>query len=341
MGQPEVILAIESSCDDTGIAVLQNGQILANVRATQIVHEKYGGVVPELASREHEQQIAAVTMAALEKADLALHDVTHIAYTQGPGLMGSLLVGSAFAKGLSIALDIPLIPVNHMHGHIMSHFIPSASNQEIPTFPFLCLVVSGGHTMIVKLTNHHELDIIGQTIDDAAGEAFDKTSKILGLPYPGGPVMDKLAKEGNPLAFQFPITNLAGLDFSFSGIKTAVLYFLRDNLKSNENFIEDNLNDLCASVQHTILSQLMNKLELAVKQTGITQIGIAGGVAANSGLRERLQAKSAEGWRVHIPEFQYCTDNAGMIAMSAYVNPTTSERDYHLKPEPRKKLVDA
>ncbi|RED23401.1 O-sialoglycoprotein endopeptidase [Flavobacterium cutihirudinis] len=312
------ILAIESSCDDTAAAVLHNDKVLSNVVANQLIHNQYGGVVPELASRAHQQNIVPVIDAALRKANIQKEQLTAIAFTQGPGLMGSLLVGSSFSKSLSLALNIPLIAVNHMHAHILAHFIDEEGFDK-PEFPFLALTISGGHTQIVKVKGFFDLEIIGETTDDAVGEAFDKSAKILGLPYPGGPLIDKYAKEGNPKAFTFTKPKVPGLDFSFSGLKTAILYFIQKNKQENPNFIEENLNDICASIQHTIIEILMDKLKLAVKETGITQIAIGGGVSANSGIRTTLkESESKYGWKTFIPKFEYTTDNAAMIGIVGY-----------------------
>ncbi|GAB3959171.1 tRNA (adenosine(37)-N6)-threonylcarbamoyltransferase complex transferase subunit TsaD [Spirosoma harenae] len=308
------ILAIESSCDETSAAVLVNGHIRSNIIATQLIHEQYGGVVPELASRAHQQHILPVVERALTDANLSKNALSAVAFTRGPGLLGSLLVGASFAKALALGLNIPLIEVNHMQAHVLAHFIENPK----PAFPFLCLTVSGGHTQIVRIDGPLVMTVIGQTMDDAVGEAFDKSAKLLGLPYPGGPLIDKYAKEGNPLAFRFPMSEMPNLDFSFSGIKTAILYFLRDHTKSNPSFIEQNLADICASIQHTLVQMLLTKLKRAVRETGITEIAIAGGVSANSGLRTALtQLGEAQGWNVYIPRFEYCTDNAAMIAMAA------------------------
>ena len=307
------ILAIESSCDDTAAAVLHNDKVLSNVVANQLIHNQYGGVVPELASRAHQQNIVPVIDAALRKANVQKEQLTAIAFTQGPGLMGSLLVGSSFSKSLSLALKIPLIAVNHMHAHILAHFIDEEGFDK-PEFPFLALTISGGHTQIVKVNGFFDMEIIGETTDDAVGEAFDKSAKILGLPYPGGPLIDKYAKEGNPKAFAFTKPKVPGLDFSFSGLKTAILYFIQKKKLENPNFIEENLNDICASIQYTIIEILMDKLKLAVKETGITQIAIGGGVSANSGIRTRLkESESKYGWKTFVPKFEYTTDNAAMI----------------------------
>jgi N6-L-threonylcarbamoyladenine synthase len=295
--------------------VIQDSKILSNIIANQKIHELYGGVVPELASREHQKNIIPVVSAALDVAKIHKNQLDAIAFTRGPGLLGALLVGVSFAKSMALALNIPLIEVHHMQAHVLAHFI----EEPRPQFPFLCLTVSGGHTQIVLVKDFLDMEVIGQTQDDAVGEAFDKTAKLLGLPYPGGPMIDKYAKEGNPLAFIFPKTEMPDLDFSFSGIKTSILYFLQNNLQKNPNFIQENLHDICASVQHTLVETLMQKLRKASKQTHIKEIAIAGGVAANSGLRNTLmQEAEKSGWNVYIPEFQYCTDNAAMIAMVAH-----------------------
>ncbi len=310
-----VILAIESSCDETSASVVRNGKVLNNIIASQAVHQKYGGVVPELASRAHQQNIVMVVHEALDTARIKPTDLDAIAFTRGPGLMGALLVGVSFAKGMALSLDIPLIEVNHMQAHVLAHFI----DDPVPAFPFLCLTVSGGHTQIVKVTDHLNMEVIGQTRDDAVGEAFDKGAKMMGLPYPGGPLIDKYARTGNPLAYTFPGTSIAGLDFSFSGIKTALLYFLRDEKQKNPNFIEDNLADICASLQHNLVKMLLERLKEAAELTGIREIAIAGGVSANSGLQKSLRELGAkQGWNVYIPAFEYCTDNAAMIAMVAH-----------------------
>lgn len=316
MSQKEiVILGIESSCDDTSAAVLVGRQVKSNLIAGQKVHETFGGVVPELASRAHQQNILPVVDTALKQAGLTIKDVDAIAFTRGPGLMGSLVVGTSFAKSLALALNIPLLDVNHMHAHVLAHMIEDGT--PCPSFPFLCLTVSGGHTQIVRVQSPLELEVIGSTIDDAAGEAFDKIAKIIGLPYPGGPFVDRLAAEGNPLAFSFSEPQIKDYDYSFSGLKTSVLYFLQKASKENPNFIEENKADLCASVQHTILNILFKKLIKAAKETGINQIAIAGGVSANKGLRNRLlETGKKEGWEVYIPSFEFCTDNAAMIAIA-------------------------
>lgn len=313
------ILGIESSCDDTSAAVLQNTFVLSNVIANQQVHEKFGGVVPELASRAHQQNIIPVINTAIQVANINKKDLSAIAFTRGPGLLGSLLVGSSFAKALSLTLNIPLIEIDHMEAHILAHFLQDEENKKVPSFPFLCLTVSGGHTQIVKVSDYFKMEIIGKTIDDAAGEAFDKAAKIMGLPYPGGPMIDKFAKEGNPNAFQFSEPRITGLDYSFSGLKTSILYFIRDRLKIDETFIEKNKSDLCASIQSTIIAILMKKLVLASEQTGIRNIAIAGGVSANSGLRQAMQDASIKNnWEIFIPKLSYSTDNAAMIAVAGY-----------------------
>ncbi len=316
--RPVFILGIESSCDDTSAAVSRDSEILSNITAGQEVHRLYGGVVPELASRAHQQNIVPVVHAALKKAGVTLADISAVAFTRGPGLMGSLLVGGSFAKALSLAKNIPLIEINHMQAHILAHFI-TEEGKESPAFPLLCLTVSGGHTQIVKMTGLFEMEVIGETIDDAAGEAFDKAAKIMGLPYPGGPLVDKYANDGNPLAFKFPHPKIPGLDFSFSGLKTSILYFIESQRKLDPEFTDHRRDDLCASIQETIVSILLEKLQTASRETGIKTIAISGGVSANSGLRKRL-LKEAEGmdWKVFIPKFEYCTDNAAMIAVSGY-----------------------
>lgn len=315
---PVFILAIESSCDDTAAAVLKDDQVLSNIVANQLIHNEFGGVVPELASRAHQQNIVPVIDAALKKANISKKQLSAIAFTQGPGLMGSLLVGSSFAKSFSMALKIPLIAVNHMHAHILAHFI-AEDDFEKPTFPFIALTISGGHTQIVVVRDFFDMEIIGETTDDAVGEAFDKSAKILGLPYPGGPLVDKYAQLGNPKAFAFTKPKVPGLDFSFSGLKTAILYFVQKNVTENPAFIEKNLNDICASIQDTIIEILMDKLKMAVKETGITQIAIGGGVSANSGIRKTLkEAEQKYGWKTFIPKFEYTTDNAAMIGIVGY-----------------------
>lgn len=313
------ILGIESSCDDTSAAVLRNTVICSNVIANQSVHNAFGGVVPELASRAHQQNIIPVIQTALHRAGITKEQLSAIAFTRGPGLLGSLLVGTSFAKSFAYALGIPLIEVNHMEAHVLAHFIEQPeAEKEVPGFPFLCLTVSGGHTQIVKMTDHFSMEIIGRTIDDAAGEAFDKAAKILGLPYPGGPLVDKMAKEGNPKAFNFSKPVISDLNYSFSGLKTSFLYTVRDGLKEDKQFIEKNLADLCASIQKSIIDTLMKKLIMAVKLTGIKNVAIAGGVSANSGLRAAIEEQRNNGWNVFIPEFQFTTDNAAMIAVAGY-----------------------
>ena len=310
-----VILAIESSCDETSVAICNNGKITANVIANQTIHQNYGGVIPELASRVHQQNIVPVVSQALKDAKLEKKDVTAVAFTRGPGLLGSLLVGVSFAKSFALALNLPLIAVNHMQAHILAHFI----DDPTPQFPFICLTVSGGHTQIVVVRDYFNMEIVGETLDDAAGEAFDKTAKILNLPYPGGPLIDKYAKEGNPLAFKFGEPQIKDLDYSFSGFKTSILYFIRDMEKTNPHFIAENLRDICASVQHSIVAILLHKLKKAAIQYGIKEIAIAGGVSANSGLRLSLQKLAEElNWNVYVPAFQYCTDNAAMIAIAGH-----------------------
>lgn len=313
------ILAIESSCDDTSAAVLHNNKVLSNVVANQEIHTQYGGVVPELASRAHQQNIVPVVHQALAKANIDKKQLNAIAFTQGPGLMGSLLVGTSFAKSFAQGLNIPLIAVNHMQAHILAHFIDDASQEE-PSFPFLAMTISGGHTQIVRVDNHFEMEVIGETIDDAIGEAFDKSAKILGLPYPGGPLIDKYAKEGNPKAFQFPKPKVSGLNFSFSGLKTAFLYFIQKQTKENPNFIQENLHDICASLQYTLIGIVIDKLKKASKETRINQIAIGGGVSANSGIRQALKdGEHKFGWKTYIPKFEYTTDNAGMIGIVGYL----------------------
>ncbi|MEI8007587.1 MAG: tRNA (adenosine(37)-N6)-threonylcarbamoyltransferase complex transferase subunit TsaD [Bacteroidota bacterium] len=317
---PHYILGIESSCDDTAAAVIADDVILSNVTANQDIHSSFGGVVPELASRAHQQNIIPVIHTALQKANIGKNQLSAVAYTRGPGLLGSLLVGSSFSKAFAMGLNIPLIEINHLQAHIMAHFIRNAGKTgSVPTFPFLCLTVSGGHTQIVIVKDHFDMHIIGQTLDDAAGETFDKAAKIMGLPYPGGPVVDKLAREGNPDRFSFSKPNIPGLDFSFSGLKTSFLYFLRDRLKEDPLFIENNKADLCASIQKTIVGILISKLDKAATETGIHDIAIAGGVSANSGLRAGLDGLGHQkGWNIFIPPLAYTTDNAAMIAVTGY-----------------------
>lgn len=320
MSEHITILAIESSCDDTSAAVMRDGLLLSNVTASQAVHEAYGGVVPELASRAHQQNIVPVVDQALKKAGVSREELTAIAVTLGPGLMGSLLVGVSFAKGLAISLGIPLIEANHLQGHILAHFIQEPDSQnEVPPYPYLCLLVSGGNSQIVKVNSYKDLEILGQTIDDAAGEAIDKCSKVMGLGYPGGPIIDKLARQGDPKAFHFSKPHIEGLDYSFSGLKTSFLYFLRDELKKDPNFIEHHKEDLAASLEKTVVDILMKKLEKAVKETGINHVALSGGVSANTGLRNAFKAKeSAKLWHIYIPKFSYTTDNAAMIAITGY-----------------------
>lgn len=316
--KPTYILAIESSCDDTAAAILKNNKVLSNIVARQAVHEEYGGVVPELASRAHQQNIVPVIDVALKKAGVNREELSAVAFTQGPGLMGSLLVGSSFAKSMAMALDVPLIAVNHMQAHILAHFIEE-EGFDMPEFPFLAMTISGGHTQIVKVTDYFTMEVIGETTDDAVGEAFDKSAKILGLPYPGGPLIDKYAQEGNPKAFPFTKPKVPGLNFSFSGLKTQILYFIQKKTEENPNFVAENLHDICASIQHTIINILMDKIKLAVKETGIKQVAIGGGVSANSGIRKTLkEAEKKYGWKTFIPKFEYTTDNAAMIGIVGY-----------------------
>ena len=315
-----VILGIESSCDDTSAAVLRDRVLLSNVIAGQDVHIKYGGVVPELASRAHQQNIVPVVDTALKQAGVQASEIDAVAFTRGPGLLGSLLVGASFAKGFSAGLGIPLIEVNHLQAHILVHFIlESGGEDHAPAFPFLCLLVSGGHSQLVLVKDHHKMEIIGRTIDDAAGEAFDKCAKLMDLPYPGGPHVDRLAASGDPLRFKFSKPRLEGFDYSFSGLKTSFLYFLRDQLKEDPGFIEKNRSDLAASLQYTIVDILMNKLKRAAKHTGIREIALAGGVSANSGLRSAISEEAEkQGWKLHLPAFRFTTDNAAMIGITAY-----------------------
>ena len=314
------ILGIESSCDDTSAAVLRNDVLLSNVTSSQAVHQSYGGVVPELASRAHQQNIVPVVDQALKKAGIEKEQLSAVAFTRGPGLMGSLLVGVSFAKGFARALGIPLVDVNHLQGHVLAHFIQEPDMQNaIPPFPFLCLLVSGGNSQIVKVNAYNDIEVLGQTIDDAAGEAIDKCSKVMGLGYPGGPIIDKLARQGNPAAFKFAEPHIPGLDYSFSGLKTSFLYSLQKWVKDDPNFIENHKEDLAASLEFTIVDILMKKLRLAVKQTGITHVAVAGGVSANSGLRNAFhEAAEKEGWTIYIPRFSYTTDNAAMIGITGY-----------------------
>lgn len=315
MAKNPTILAIETSCDETSAAVVHQGKVLNNIIATQSIHENYGGVVPELASRAHQSNIVPVVDAALKKAGVSRHQLDAIAFTRGPGLLGSLLVGTSFAKAMALSLGIPLIAVDHMEAHVLAHFI----NEPYPRFPFICLTVSGGHTQIVLVRDYLDMEVLGKTRDDAAGEAFDKIAKLLGFPYPGGPLLDKEAQRGDPQAFGFPQTNIEALDYSFSGIKTAVMYFLRDALKIDPDFVTNNLSDICASVQFTLVKMLLEKLSIAVEQNQVTQVAIAGGVSANSRLRQSLQELAqSQGWETFVPEFQYCTDNAAMVAITAH-----------------------
>ncbi|MGQ1908371.1 tRNA (adenosine(37)-N6)-threonylcarbamoyltransferase complex transferase subunit TsaD [Marinifilum sp. RC60d5] len=314
------ILGIESSCDDTSASVLKDGIIYSNIIANQDVHEQYGGVVPELASRAHQQNIIPVVHQAMEKAGVNADQIDAVAFTRGPGLLGSLMVGTSFAKGFAMSKNIPLIEVNHLQAHILAHFIDDVKNKyEHPEFPFLALLVSGGNSQIIIVKDHLDMEVIGETIDDAAGEAFDKCAKVMGLPYPGGPIIDKNAKLGNPLAFEFSRPKIQGLNYSFSGLKTSFLYFVRDKIKENPNFIQENMNDLCASLQHTIVDILMNKVKRAAKETGIKQVAIAGGVSANSGLQEALHSAAEKfKWKVFVPQLGYSLDNAAMVAITGY-----------------------
>ena len=331
-----MVLAIESSCDETAAAVSDNGRILSNIVATQSVHEHYGGVVPELASRAHQQHIVPVVHRALHEAKVTKTMLSAVAYTQGPGLLGSLLVGASFAKSLAWGLGVPLMGVNHMRAHILAHFI----EEPRPVFPFLCLTVSGGHTQLVRIDDYLAMEVIGQTQDDAVGEAFDKIAKLLSLPYPGGPQIDRWAQSGNPYAFTFSETQMPGLDYSFSGIKTAFLNFLHHHKQRHSPFVEENLSDICASVQRTLIDMLLQKLVRAVEQTGIRQVAIAGGVSANTGLRQAIQAVAQEkGWTTYIPKFEYCTDNAAMIATTAYYQYQAGAfGDLRASPDPRMKM---
>jgi N6-L-threonylcarbamoyladenine synthase len=327
------ILAIESSCDETSAAVIRNGQLLSNVVASQEIHRLYGGIVPELASRAHQQNIIPVVNQSLTIANIQKNDVTAVACTTGPGLLGALLVGVSFAKTMATALNVPMIEVNHMRAHILAHFIEDPK----PSFPFLCLTVSGGHTQIVLVKSPYDMTVIGQTQDDAVGEAFDKTAKLLGLPYPGGPLIDKYAAQGNPNAYTFPNIDVPGLNYSFSGIKTAILYFLKDKEKQQADFVEKNLPDICASVQQALLDILFRKLQRAVRETGIKRVAIAGGVSANKGLRAALERKRLEeSWEIFIPDFEFCTDNAAMIAMAAHFEYERKNfASWDVSPDPR------
>ncbi|MBR5925148.1 MAG: tRNA (adenosine(37)-N6)-threonylcarbamoyltransferase complex transferase subunit TsaD [Bacteroidales bacterium] len=324
----DIILGIESSCDDTSAAVIADGWLLSNVIASQDVHKAYGGVVPELASRAHEQNIVPVVSEALSRAGISASDLTAIAFTRGPGLLGSLLVGTSFAKALGLALDIPIVEVNHLQGHILASFVKEKDKPVVqPAFPYLCLLVSGGNSQIVRVNSPLEFEILGQTIDDAVGEAFDKCSKMMGLGYPGGPVIDRLAKLGDPLKYKFAKPHIPGLDYSFSGVKTSLLYFVRDELAKDPEFMEKNKEDICASFQKTLIDILMDKLVKAAKQTGIREIAIGGGVSANSGLRSRvLEEGRRRGWKTYLPEFKFTTDNAAMIAIAGYYHYLAGER---------------
>ena len=324
----DIILGIESSCDDTSAAVIRDGCLLSNVIASQDVHKAYGGVIPELASRAHQQNIVPVVSQAIDRAGITKADITAIAFTRGPGLLGSLLVGTSFAKALSIALDRPLIEVNHLQGHILANFVKQHGKENsAPQFPYLCLLVSGGNSQIVRVDSPLEYEILGQTIDDAVGEAFDKCSKMMGLGYPGGPIVDRLAKEGDGNRFKFAKPHVPGLDYSFSGIKTSLLYFVRDEMAKNPSFMEENKADICASFQKALIDILMDKLIKAAKQTGIREVTIGGGVSANSGLRGRLTEEGAKrGWNVYLPEFKFTTDNAAMIAIAGYFHYLAGER---------------
>ncbi|MDF2454181.1 MAG: tsaD [Cytophagaceae bacterium] len=330
------LLAIESSCDETSAAVIHNGIILSNIVAGQEVHSKYGGIVPELASRAHQQHIVPVVHEALAQAKIVKKQLNAVAFTGGPGLLGSLLVGVSYAKAFAKGLGIPIIRVNHMQAHILAHFI----DDPKPAFPFLCLTVSGGHTQIVMVRGYLDMEVIGETQDDAVGEAFDKAAKMLGLPYPGGPLIDKYAALGNPLAYEFPHVDMPGLTYSFSGIKTAFLYFIQKQTKLNTDFVKQHLPDICASIQHTLIRILFSKLRKAVKETGVQRIAIAGGVSANKGLRKTLEEAAAEHqWEIFIPSFEYCTDNAAMIAMAGhYMYEKGLFEEWTFSPEPRLKL---
>ncbi len=317
--KPVIILGIESSCDDTSAAVIRDGLLLSNVIASQKVHEEYGGVVPELASRAHQQNIVPVVDTALKRAGVDKHDLSAIAFTRGPGLLGSLLVGTSFAKGLSLGLRVPMVDVNHLHGHVLSHFVRREADDEVPEFPFLCLLVSGGNSQLILVRSYNDMQVLGQTIDDAAGEAFDKCAKVMGLPYPGGPHIDRLAAEGNPKRFKFAKPHIPGLDYSFSGLKTSFLYTLRDAVAADPNFIEANKADLAASLQTTIIEILLDKLDKAVRQTGVRTVAIGGGVSANSGVRSAVADYcAARGLKAFIPERAFTTDNAAMVAIAGY-----------------------
>jgi len=331
-----ILLAIESSCDETSAAVIINGEVKSNIVSTQIIHEKYGGVVPELASRAHQQHILPVVDAAIKQANITKKEVRAVGFTRGPGLLGSLLVGTSFAKGFALANNIPLIEINHMQAHILAHFIDSPK----PNFPFICLTVSGGHTQLVLVKNYLIMEVLGETLDDAVGEAFDKGAKMLGLPYPGGPMIDKYASEGNPNTFAFPVSDIKDLDFSFSGLKTSLLYFLQKNVKNDADFIDKNLNDICASFQFALITSLTRKLKKATKIHKINQVAIAGGVAANSGLRKALLVLAEkQRWEVFFPQIQYCTDNAAMIAIATHYKFMEGEfTEQSVSPLPRYQL---
>lgn len=329
------ILAVESSCDDTSAAVIRDGYVLSNLIANQVVHRSYGGVVPELASRAHQANIVPVLDQAIQQAGIALGDISAIAFTRGPGLLGSLLVGTSFAKGFALAREIPLIEVNHLQAHVLAHFIREKGREvKVPSFPFLCLLVSGGHTQLIVVRSYYDMEVIGNTIDDAAGEAFDKCGKVMGFPYPAGPMIDNLAKTGNKEAFRFARPLVKGMDFSFSGLKTSFLYFLRDRVAEEPDFIKLKTADLCASLQYTIVSILISKLVKAAERTGITEIGIAGGVSANSGLRDVVTAEAGKrGWNLYIPGISYTTDNAAMIGITGYYKYLNSEfADHNIAP---------
>ncbi len=333
------VLGIESSCDDTSAAIIQDTYLLTSLIANQDIHRQYGGVVPELASRAHQQNIIPVVDQAIQKAGIQPHDIDALAFTRGPGLLGSLMVGTSFAKGMSMALGVPLLQVNHLQGHILSHFILEKNKpKNVPGFPFLCLLVSGGHTQLVVVHDYLKMEIIGQTIDDASGEAFDKCAKMMGFPYPGGPLVDKHAKQGNPLAFEFSKPNIPGYDYSFSGLKTSFLYFLRDQVKKNKNFVEENLDNLCASLQKTIIDILLHKLLKASQKKGIKKIALAGGVAANSGLRGAIkETAKTRNWEIYLPELKFTTDNAAMIAITGYYQ-YLDEQFAELSVEPKARL---
>lgn len=333
MNNDITLLAIESSCDETSASVIKNGEILNNIVASQVIHSSYGGVVPELASRAHQQDIVRVVQEALADAKVDKNELSAVAFTRGPGLLGSLLVGTSFAKAFALGLHIPLVEVNHMQAHVLAHFI----EDPRPDFPFICLTVSGGHTQLVLVNSHLDMEVVGETADDAVGEAFDKAAKMLGLGYPGGPQIDRLAAQGNPDAFPFPLSEMPELKFSFSGIKTSLLYFIREK---GEDFVKENMADICASYQHTLIRMLLNKLRKAAKKYRVREIALAGGVSANRGLRKALEQEAQkQGWNIYIPDFQYCTDNAGMIAMAAHYQYLAGNfTDQSVSPMPRMKL---